>query len=284
MRRPERAEAELLAAPATLVLAALFALPLATVLGYAFFRGGVPAAGALDLASWGRLVADDYYLGLASRTLRLGLIVTLAALLVGIPLAIAIDATPRRWRAWLVLALVLPLMTSVVVRSFGWLVILGRGGPVLQLLRDLDLVDRRFQIAYTETGVAIALVQVLLPYMVLTLLGVLGQIDRRLVEAARAMGAGWWTTLARVTLPLSRPGIVAGSVLVFAVTVGSFITPVLIGGLKLPVLASGIYASAISENDWPMAAVQSIALFAVVVAALVPWALATRAPRGGAAR
>jgi len=284
VNRSDRTEAALLAAPGVLLLGAVFVLPIAGVLAYGFFRDGVPSLAALDWTSWSRLFADDYYLGLAARTLRLGLIVTLAALLIGYPLAIAIDAAPRRWRTWLVLALLLPLMTSVVVRSFGWLVILGRNGPIVQWLRELELVDRRFQLAYTETGIAIAMVQVLLPYMVLTLLGVIGQIDRRLLEAARVMGAGWWTALARVTLPLSWPGVVGGSVLVFAVTVGSFITPVLIGGLKLPVLASGIYASAISENDWPMAAVQSVALFAVVLIVLLPYALVTRPARGGVAR
>ena len=271
-----RTEASLLATPAAALLGVFFVLPILMVLSFAFFRMGVPSLATLDTSAWARLLVDDYYLGLAGRTLRLGIVVTLVTLVVGYPLAIAIDAAPRRWRAWLVLALVLPLMTSVVVRSFGWLVILGRNGPVIQWLREFELVERRFQLAYTQTGVTIAMVQVLLPYMVLTLLAVIGQIDRRLVEAARAMGASWWTALACVTLPLSLPGVVAGSVLVFAVTVGSFITPVLIGGLKLPVLASGIYASAISENDWPMAAAQSIALFLVVLAVLVPYTAAVR--------
>ena len=271
-----RTEASLLATPAATLLGVFFILPILMVLSFAFFRMGVPSLAALDTSAWARLLVDNYYLGLAGRTLRLGIVVTLVTLVVGYPLALAIDAAPRRWRSWLVLALLLPLMTSVVVRSFGWLVILGRNGPIIQWLREFELVDRRFQLAYTDTGVTIAMVQVLLPYMVLTLLGVIGQIDRRLLEAARAMGASWWTALARVTLPLSRAGVVAGSVLVFAVTVGSFITPVLIGGLKLPVLASGIYASAISENDWPMAAAQSIALFLVVLAVLVPYTVATR--------
>ena len=271
-----RTEASLLATPAATLLGVFFILPILMVLSFAFFRMGVPSLAALDTSAWARLLVDNYYLGLAGRSLRLGIVVTLVTLVVGYPLALAIDAAPRRWRSWLVLALLLPLMTSVVVRSFGWLVILGRNGPIIQWLREFELVDRRFQLAYTDTGVSIAMVQVLLPYMVLTLLGVIGQIDRRLLEAARAMGASWWTALARVTLPLSRAGVVAGSVLVFAVTVGSFITPVLIGGLKLPVLASGIYASAISENDWPMAAAQSIALFLVVLAVLVPYTVATR--------
>ena len=271
-----RTEASLLATPAATLLGVFFILPILMVLSFAFFRMGVPSLAALDTSAWARLLVDNYYLGLAGRSLRLGIVVTLVTLVVGYPLALAIDAAPRRWRSWLVLALLLPLMTSVVVRSFGWLVILGRNGPIIQWLREFELVDRRFQLAYTDTGVTIAMVQVLLPYMVLTLLGVIGQIDRRLLEAARAMGASWWTALARVTLPLSRAGVVAGSVLVFAVTVGSFITPVLIGGLKLPVLASGIYASAISENDWPMAAAQSIALFLVVLAVLVPYTVATR--------
>ena len=124
------------------------------------------------------------------------------------------------------------------------------------------------------------MVQVLLPYMVLVLIGAFGQIDRRLVEAARVMGAGWWSALRHVIIPLSLPGVFAGCVLVFAITVSSFITPVLIGGLKLPVLAAGVYHSAVAYNDWPgCAAAQATALFAVVTLVLTPFAFGSRAAR-----
>ena len=112
--------------------------------------------------------------------------------------------------------------------------------------------------------------------MVLVLVGVIGQIDRRLVEAARAMGGSFLAALRHVVLPLSMPGILAGSVLVFTITISSFITPVLIGGLKLPVLAAGVFHSAIAYNDWPLAAAQATALFAIVVVVLLPYALSAR--------
>ena len=275
-----RLEPALLLLPGAVALAAAFLLPILQVLAYAFFKDGAPSLDAVDLSAWRRMFEDDYQLRIALRTLRIGLIVTLVTLLLGYPLALVIDAATPRVKALLLLALILPLMTSVVVRTFGWLVILGRGGPVARTLRDLGLVPNNFQLAYTETGIVIAMIQVLLPYMVLVLVGVLGQIDRRLVEAARTMGAGWWSALRHVVLPLSLPGILAGCVLVFAVTISSFITPVLIGGLKLPVLAAGVFHSAVAYNDWPLAAAQATTLFAIVALVLMPYALSAR----GAAR
>jgi putative spermidine/putrescine transport system permease protein len=271
-----RFEPALLLILGAVVLAAAFLLPILQVLAYAFFREGAPGSGALDLSAWTRMAADDYHFYVGLRTLRIGLLVTLAALVIGYPFALIIDAASPRMKAFLLLALVLPLMTSVVVRTFGWLVILGRGGPIARALRDMGLVPNNFQLAYTETGIVIAMTQVLLPYMALVLVGVFGQIDRRLIEAARAMGAGWFSALRHVVLPLSLPGVIAGCVLVFAVTISSFITPVLIGGLKLPVLASGVYHSAIAYNDWPLAAAQATALFVVVAIVLLPYALTAR--------
>ena len=263
-------EPALLLAPGALALLAAFLVPIAQVLAFAFFKDGRLSADALDLTAWGRLFADDYHLRVALRTLKLGALVTGFALLIGYPLALVIDAASPRAKTLLLLALVLPLMTSVVVRTFGWLVILGRGGPLARTLRDLGLVPPNFQLAYTEAGMVIAVVQVLLPYMVLVLVGVLGGIDRRLLEAARTMGASPWATLRHVVFPLSLPGVLAGSVVVFAVTVSSFITPVLIGGLKLPVLATGVFQSAVSYNDWPLAAAQATALFLLVALVLLP--------------
>lgn len=272
-----RREPALLLLPGTIVLLAAFVLPILQVLAYSIFTGGVPGVENFSTAPWRRLFEDSYHLMVAERTIRLGLVVTAVTLLLGYPLGLVIEAVSPRVRALLLLVLILPLMTSVVVRTFGWLVILGRGGPIVRTLREWGWVPGNFQISYTETGIVIAMVQVLLPYMVLTLIGVLGQMDRRLVEAARTMGADWFTTLRTVVWPLSLPGVIAGSVLVFAITVSSFITPVLIGGLKLPVLAAGVYHAAIAYNDWPLAAAQAVALFAVVAVVLLPMALGQRA-------
>ena len=272
-----RLEPALLITPGAIALTGAFLLPILQVLAYAFFRDGGLSLASLDLTAWSRLFEDDYHLSVGLRTLRIGLIVTVLTLLLGYPFALIVDAARPRLKTLLLLALLLPLMTSVVVRSFGWLVILGRGGPIARFMREQGWAPANFQIAYTETGIVIAMVQVLLPYMVLALIGVLGQIDRRLVEAARAMGAGWLSALWHVTLPLSRSGVAAGCILVFAVTISSFITPVLIGGLKLPVLASGVFHSAIAYNDWPLAAAQATALFLAVIIVLLPYGFAARA-------
>lgn len=276
MAADRKLEPALLLTPGAIALTAAFLLPILQVLSYAFFKDGALSFAALDWSAWRRLGEDDYHLFVGLRTLRIGLLVTAFTLLFGYPLALIIDAAPSRLKALLLLALLLPLMTSVVVRTFGWLVILGRGGPIARTLRDLGLVPNNFQLAYTETGIVIAMTQVLLPYMVLVLVGVIGQIDRRYIEAARAMGGSWSDALRHVIFPLSLPGVLAGSVLVFAVTISSFITPVLIGGLKLPVLAAGVFHSAIAYNDWPLAAAQATALFAVVAIVLLPYALSAR--------
>lgn len=265
-----------LLAPGLLVLGLLFVLPIATVATWSLFAGGRIDPAAFDPGAWERLVADDYHLTVGWRTLRLGVAITIATLLLGYPLALLADQAGPRLRTLLILALVLPLMTSVVVRSFGWLVIMGRGGWLSRTLRDLDLAPRGFQLAYTELGVGVALTQVLLPYMVLTLLGVLARTDRRLVEAARAMGAGWFGAMRHVVWPLSLPGVVAGCVLVFALSISSFVTPLLVGGLRLPVLAGSIYQNAIAYADWPLAAAQSVVLFSGVALVLLPWALVAR--------
>lgn len=272
-------EPALLLTPGAIALIAAFLLPILQVLAYAFFKDGALNLDAIDFTAWKRLAEDDYHLLVGLRTFRIGIIVTIVCLILGYPLALIIDSASPKLKALLFLALILPLMTSVVVRTFGWLVILGRGGPIARTLRDFGLVPNNFQLAYTETGIVIAMTQVLLPYMTLVLVGVIGQIDRRFIEAAHTMGAGWFGALRHVVVPLSKPGILAGSVLVFAITISSFITPVLIGGLKLPVLAAGVFHSAIAYNDWPLAAAQATALFAIVAIVLLPYAFTARKTR-----
>lgn len=272
-----RRETFLLLVPGVLLLAFGFVFPVARVLALAF-----DAKGGLGLDNFARFFVDSFYPLVAWRTVKLSAIVTLLCALVGAPLAMAMARGPRGLRRALLIVIVLPLMTSVVVRTFGWLVILGRGGLMAQTLEALGLADRSFSLMHTETGVVLAMAQVLLPFVTLTTLSTLDKIDPRLEEAARVMGAGFWSALRRVTLPLAAPGVVSGSLLVFALSASSFITPGLVGGVRLPVLGTTIYQQVSGTLDWGFAAAQASLLLALALAVALPYATVAR--RAGGAR
>lgn len=271
-----RFEAAALLAPGAALLLVAFVLPVAQLMSVSV----IGSDGSFTLAAYARLFSDAFYFGVTARTLRVAALVTLITLLLGYPLAyIAARSTPRV-ALWISLLVITPLLTSVVIRTFGWLVVLGRNGLLAQLLQPSGLVEPGFALMRTETGVVIALAQVLLPFMVLTLIGAIRAVDPRLEEAARTMGASFGAALARVTIPLSLPGIIGGALLVFALSISSFITPALVGGPRLPFLAGSIYESATATLDWPLAAAQSALLLLAVIALFVPATLARRKSDG----
>ncbi|MGO4839670.1 ABC transporter permease, partial [Rhizobiaceae sp. 2RAB30] len=173
------------------------------------------------LEHFARFLGDPFYLGVLWRTVKLSLIITAICAVIGFPLAYIMARVGPRLRLWLVIMVILPLMTSVVVRTFGWMVLLNKSGLIPELLRDLGLVRRNFTLMQTETAVVVGMVQVLLPFMTLSILGVITRIDPRLEEAARTMGCSFIQTIRTVVLPLSLPGIVAGSLLAFTLSASS---------------------------------------------------------------
>ena len=233
--------------------------------------------GGLTLAHYRKFFVDDFYLGVAARTLRLALLITAACTVIGFLLALLIHHCRGPLRAALLVMVILPLMTSVVVRTFGWLVILGPGGPLSLALQGLGLSDRPLSLMHSETGIVLAMVQVLLPFSVLSILASLKQIPDDLNAAARVMGAGFWRALWHVTLPLARPGLLAGALLVFALSISSFITPTLVGGVRLPVIAGSIYQQVIGSFDWGFAAALSLLLLTASVLLMLP-SLAAKRP------
>ncbi len=271
-----RIEAAALIAPGVALLLVAFVLPVLQLLSVSV----VGADGSFSLDAYARLISDAFYFGVTARTLRVAALITFITLLLGYPLAyIAARGSPRL-ALWISVLVITPLLTSVVIRTFGWLVVLGRNGLLAQILQPLGVVDAGFALMRTETGVVIALAQVLLPFMVLTLIGSIRAVDVRLEEAARTMGASFGMTLARVTIPMSLPGIVGGSLLVFALSISSFITPALVGGPRLPFLAGSIFESATATLDWPFAAAQSALLLMAVLLLFIPATLLRGRPHG----
>lgn len=259
-----RREPWLLLLPAIVLLALAFITPVAGML----LMSVQSSAGGFTLDNFTRLFTSEYHLQAALRSLRLGVIQTVITLVIAIPLSYVMARAGSKVRSFLLIVVILPLMTSVVVRTFGWVVLMGPSGLLMKIPGAEFLVGGTQGFLGTETGVVIAMVQVLLPFAVLSILGVISGIRPQLEEAARTLGAGFWRTLWHVVLPLAIPGIVAGASLVFVLSVSSFITPRFIGGAQIPVFAQTIYIDATTNLDWSFAAAQAVLLFAGVMLVL----------------
>jgi ABC-type spermidine/putrescine transport system permease subunit I len=231
------------------------------------------------LHQYGRIFGDGYYLTVIAQTLAFGLAVTAICTLLGYPLAYAVARSEGAWKAALILLVVTPLMVNVVVRSFGWMVILGGSGAVNAGLQALGLP--KAELMYNWTGVTIAMVHVLLPFMVLSIASTLETLDRRLEEAAAVLGATPARIFRHVTLPLSLEGIVTGAILCFTLAIGSFVTVLLLGKTSTMVLPLLIYQQLTTSSDWPFAAAMGMVL--LVLVSLVLWAQGRLRPRAARA-
>jgi putative spermidine/putrescine transport system permease protein len=257
-----------LATPLILLLGVYFVLPLVLLLGESFRPVviGQPTAPGLTLANYVRFLGDPFYLGTLRATLVLGLVVTGVAMLLAYPVAYGLARGRHRWRTVLRLCVVAPLLVSVVIRTYGWIVLLATNGVVNQALLALRLVDEPVKFMFTHTGVAIGLVHFGLPVAILSLVGVIEAVDPALEEAARGLGAGPGQTFLRITLPLTIPGIAAGAMLVFSLTVAAFVTPALMGGPSLVVLSTLIYQTMTVTLEWGFGAAVATILLVVATA------------------
>lgn len=258
-----------LALPLGLFFVVFVAAPL-LLLAFVSFYGDASMTDH-GLTQYRRFLGDDFNRGILFSTLWLGVKVTLLTLLIGYPLAFAYTLAPRRWQGLLIILIVLPLLTSAVVRTFAWVVILGRQGIVNNLLLELGWIADPLRLLYTPWAVVVALAQIELPLMVLPLITALLNIDPNLRQASLALGAGHWRTFWQVTLPLSVPGLLTGCLLVFASSVSAFVTQTLVGGGQQILMPFYMYQQAIQANDYPFAAAVAMLLLAsvLVVVALI---------------
>ena len=246
--------------PLALPLAALFVVcfvaPFCVLLALSLHADA--AMKAYSLAQYAKFFGDAFNLSILWSTLWLAIRATIVCVLFGYPIAWVCSRASPRWQSALVFVVVLPILTSVVVRTFAWIVILGREGVMNDLLRALRIVDEPVPLLFTETGVIAVLAQVQMPLMVLPLFATLSRVDPNLGDASAALGAGAWRTFFRVTLPLSAPGLVAGCILVFSACATAFVTQTLIGGARLVYMPLHIYQQAIGANNWSFAAAISV--------------------------
>jgi putative spermidine/putrescine transport system permease protein len=206
---------------------------------------------------------DPFYLSILWRSLWMSVTVTVLSLLCSYPIALFLFRTRSRWRGVLAILTISPLLVSSVVRTFGWMVILGDNGLINGLLRYFGLIDSPLPLMNNMLGVLIGLTEIEMPTMTLALMAGFSGLDPTLEEAARTLGASAWRTLLRVTLPLSAPGIVIGCLITFVLVMSSFITPALLGGGRVYVMATAIYQEALETLNWPLAATVSIILIVV---------------------
>ncbi|HEY4910104.1 MAG TPA: ABC transporter permease [Methylomirabilota bacterium] len=255
-----------LALPATLFLSVYFFAPLLMLFWWSV---RAPEGGGLTLGNFRSLLGDPFFFQTLWLSLRLSFEVTAITLALGFPLAYLYTKLGSGARLTILFVTLLPLLTSAVVRSFGWIVLLGKQGLINHGLMALGITDAPIKLLFSLEGVRVALAQVQLPFMLLPLINALEQLDPSLEAAAVSLGASRFQAVLRVTVPLAMPGVVAGAILNFALTISAFITPAMVGGGSFIVMPTLVYQSAIVTLQWPRAA--TTALILLVVAMAVVW-------------
>jgi putrescine transport system permease protein len=228
----------------------------------------------LDLENFGLILEDPLYWQSYLYSLRIAALTTLVALSIGYPLAYAMASAPARWRAILLVLVILPFWTSFLIRVYAWIGILRPEGLLDMALAALGLSDQPLRLLNTEAAVLIGMVYSYLPFMVLPLYATLEKLDRSLLEAAADLGATPLRAFLTVTLPLSLPGILAGSALVFIPAIGEFVIPDLLGGPDTTMIGKVLWTEFFSNRDWPLASAVAVVLLVVLV---LPLALLQRA-------
>ena len=278
-----RGAAWLLIAPAVALVVVLFVLPYANLLVMSFFTPATatPYEPVVTLRNYQIALADAFQWRVLWRTLELGFLATVATLVLGYPLAWNLARASGRRKAALLVLLLSPLLVGVVIRSFGWMVLLADQGLINSLVRRSGLAPGGFKLMYNEFGVLVGTVHIFLPFMVLSIAGALENIAPDLPLAARSLGASSTKVFWRIVMPLSLPGVFAGCLLVFVLTVSSYVIPVLLGGFKVITTPLLVVQTAIDVSNWPGAAAQAVVLFAASLVCIAIYVLLmNRAMRG----
>jgi putative spermidine/putrescine transport system permease protein len=254
-----------LLAPALLLLACAYLAPVGTLLLSSF------DAPAWTLRNYSQIVTDAALWQVLRHTFELAGEVTLLCIVLGYPIAYTMLNVGDRLQKLIVLLVVIPMWTSVLVRAYAWMILLGRSGLLNQLLQFLGLVSEPVQFLYTRFAVVVGLVHVMLPYFVLPAFGVMKRVDLRLLAASRSLGAGQFSTFLFVFLPLTLPGVASGGLLVFILSVGFFVTPSLLGGLQETTYVMIIEKQVNQLLNWDIAAAMSVVLLLCTSIVIVIW-------------
>lgn len=257
-----------LTAPGMLATLAFVALPLVLLFSLSLypFVSGVGIGEHITFANYTEIFSDDYFHAIFARTFGMAILVTLLCIAIGVPEAYVLTRLSERWRAVSVVIVLGPLLISVVIRTLGWAVLLGNEGVINNLLMATGLVSEPVKIMFTFTGVVIAMVHVLVPFMVLAVWTSLQKLDPATEQAAQSLGASLPTVLWRIVLPQVIPGVLSGGLIVFALAASAFATPAIIGGRRLKVVPTTIYDEFLGNLNWPLGAALAVVLVLIVLA------------------
>jgi putative spermidine/putrescine transport system permease protein/spermidine/putrescine transport system permease protein len=255
----------LLILPALLIMLAIMLLPLLWLVWQSF----LDKSGGLTIQHYASLFSEPSRLTYLTNTFTMAAEVTAISIVLAYPVAYALSILPARISSWCMILVIGPLLTSVLVRTYAWLVILGRTGILNHTLIDLGLIDRPYPLVYNYTGTLIGMVHVMLPMVVLPLYGAMQSVDPDLNKAAASLGASPTRAFFTVFLPLSSPGLVAGAILVFVLSLGYYVTPTILGGGKVGLWAIFIEQTVSFNPLWGPAAAAGILLLLITLAVLL---------------
>lgn len=259
----------LLIAPAATLIGLFLLLPYLNIVVMSFRTPatGTPYGAGFSLDGYERFFSDAYYLTALGQTLWLGVITTLVCLVLGFPVAFQLARMNARWRGLLYGIVLSPLLVGIVVRSYGWTILLGNNGVINRALHDAGLTARPLPLMYNAFGIVVALAHVFLPFMIMPILSSLQLVDPALENAARSLGATRATVLRRIILPLAMPGVQSGVILVFVLAISAYVTPVLVGGMRVKTMAVVIVDTLLDQFQWPFGS--ALALMLALATALV---------------
>jgi spermidine/putrescine transport system permease protein len=266
LRENSRAQGLFLISPTNIYLFILIVLPLILVTGLSFLSRGTygQVIFKLNFTNYTRLF-DALYGKVMIFSLGVGVGTTVICLLVGYPLAYFLAHAPTKQRSLLLFLILLPFWTNFIIRIFAWMIILRSGGLLDSILQWLHITQAPLYILYTPTAVLIGMVYEFLPFMVLPLYTSLEKIENSLLEAAADLGAPPWRAFLRVTLPLSVPGMIAGTILTFIPAMGMFVVPDILGGAKTILIGNVIRNQFLTTRDWPFGAAASMVLMVMTM-------------------
>jgi ABC-type spermidine/putrescine transport system permease subunit I len=250
-------------APALVFLAVFFVYPLGRMVALSL------AAPEGPLEYYTAILASPVYLTVLGLTFKTAIGVTLLCVVLGVPTAYLLANLAGAWRNVLLVAVALPFLTSILIRTYAWMAILGRNGVINQLLQKAGLTEAPVRLLHNEFGVYVGMVHVLLPFMILPVYSVMSGIDRRLVRAAESLGASPRRALLTVYLPLALPGIASGALLVFLIAIGFYITPALLGGPRQVMISNLIEVQVIELLQWGFGSALAFVLLAATVLLMV---------------
>ncbi|MET4391648.1 putative spermidine/putrescine transport system permease protein [Bradyrhizobium sp. F1.4.3] len=251
-------------APALLTLIVFLVIPAGIVLRISFFPGSTTiGAEGYSLAQYGKFFGNSLYLSVLGETVSYAVIVCLGCLVLGFPVGYSLARHPPYQRRLRMLMVIVPLTLSLVIVVFGWLVLLGRQGLVNNILMWLGIISSPQQLLFNRTAVVVVLIQQFLPFMILSVMNVVMQIDPVLEQASTSLRASRARTFIKVIIPLSTPGIMAGLSLIFVMAVSAFVTPRLVGGPRAQMIGGFVYDQILSTSNWPFGAAMAFILFAI---------------------